>query len=560
MPANGRYTQFRHAFPEFFGPGIQTQRGLLRLRWLLLGNVDYRPVWTIGVSAGLVGMLLTIALFVLPTEQTVVAAMIPGPPPAQQLPAPPPIVTPPQNAIPYPRPLVELVASMKRVAMPFGWDDRRMAVVMSPPPEFKPDPYAAYSVRDGWQLASTRPITLPQPFIPYREPTGLRQWDAETPLVKVGPQANPLFPNKIQPGVQVDKRAVPAGSQPGLLKYELIVRNIGTKPVPEVKVIEALDVRRVTQVDPPALVEQNGLTWRLGSLAPLEERRLTFSLSVENQPYASSTTEVELADQFSSVTEVAAATPYYQQPPAVTPPQVPRSSIPANPPRSSIPAQPPVTPAPQPAPQPVYRPILHLRSRAPEGGVVGQDVSTWYEVTNSGNAAAVEVMLSIDLPAGLRHHDGATTVNHRIARIEPGESRQARLVTRIEAAGAYRLDTRLTSGDISERQIVEVTIPMPLSPVPGSSMWSPMTRRQDNQIVQAGLTTPQEPMPQWLPSSGSAAPSGAVPRSSIPSNTNPATPLPASPGWAPSSSPATPAMRPAVEREIQVEVPPFPEI
>lgn len=503
MRTQGRYLKFRHVFPELFSPAVQARRGLLRFRWFLLQQLDFRPIWTIGAAAGLGGVLLTVSLFFLSgSMRPVVAARE-----VQRLePLPVPVVPPPIS-VPQPTPptqptfqpvppvsttlLPYLSPGFQRLVMPYGWEDRRLSTAFSTPQSMQPVTPFSLNPRDGWvrSLFRTYPTSAPQAFVPYREPAGLR-WNSITPDVRVSDVArsNLGIAAIARPIALIEKQMPPNFSGDRPLEYKLIVSNPTANPLPDVSVFEAIDVGRVTAANPPARVEPNGLSWKLNGLAPGERRELLVSVWTEGLTALSAATDVELADRISTVVLVEGQTeqPFFERTPtpSINTPtsSVPAVGLPAFPSAVELPPFPKLdsppaaapTPRPQPAPslpafpalpttpapaRPQGRPILKLNAEPPSAVAVGEDSTTWYEIANIGDGPATDIVLRLNLAEGLLHHDGSLEVEFSLPRLEPGEKRRARLVTRATTHGVYGVNGELTSGDLRETSAIELFAP-----------------------------------------------------------------------------------------------------
>lgn len=531
MRSHGRYLRFRHVFPELFGPGVQARRGLLRFRWMLLQRLDFRPIWSLAAACGLGGILLTISLFFQPYRLTTAAITQPAPAPASP-PLAPQNFAPLQTSLPVtpptptldggPRPYVQ--AAYSWLTMVGRWDDRRVHTVASSPVSVDKSSLFGLTIDPRWVRAVIRrtefPGGLQSTFTPYREPPALRDWSPITPLVSVSdqPGRSARIETYSRPTARIEKRA-PESALPGRpLKYEIVVSNVGSQPLPDVTVFESVDVTRVVAVEPPALLEPTGLHWKLGGLAAGETRQLQVTVWTAGATSVSTSTDVELADRISTVVRVEGEVvePFYQreptpssfpaplpkeadlpafprtdelppfpqledvpartptpppaapQPPPVAPPPVQNlPAFPDLPPFPDVPAFPQTdaSPAPAPMPQPptqpvpVQRAILKVTTQSPEAVAVGSDASTWYEIENTGDAPATNVELIVTLPEGLLHFDGASQVRHTISRIEPGEKRRAQLITRVRAHGSYVLEGELTSGGLRETARVDFLAP-----------------------------------------------------------------------------------------------------
>jgi hypothetical protein len=511
MRIQGRYLRFRHVFPEVFAPGVQARRGLLRLRWLLLQRIDLRPIWTTGTAAGLGGVLLTISLFFLPNtnpQQAVAHVETPllnlsGPgttdtafrllpnqptPDTNYLPPFPNLTD--TTTTPNPTPSTGTLGSpylegmWNRLVMPFGWDDRRLATTVSLPEPMQVAQQWAQTLADGWVRAIPRLTSQPlsPTFAPYREMQGLREWGPVTPAVAVSDSvarnAEPLVTSR--PQAIVEKR-VPSTTLPRQpLRYQVLVTNPSDHPLEEVTVFEALDVNRVTATEPPALIEPNGLLWRLGGLAAGETRQLVIEYWMEGLTGVEPVTEVELAASLGTKTLVEGntGTPFFEpepQPAPVVTPPVREVITPPFPGTNELPPFPteleapqvPVNPAPMITPfravdaEPSIGPLLRLTATAPEDVLVGDEAVTWYEVENIGDAPAEDLQLTVTLPSGLLHHDGTHEVVHRIVSLPAGEKRRAQLITRVEQPGLFSLSGQLVAGDLWDETRVEFVAAAP---------------------------------------------------------------------------------------------------
>jgi hypothetical protein len=497
MRTQGRYLRFRHVFPELFSPAVQARRGWLRFRWFLLQRIDFRPIWTLGAAAGLGGILLTVSLFFLSgTLRPVVAArevarfelpsqpVLPGPVLAQPVIQQPltPAPSQPGGLVPY------LTPEFSRLVMPFGWEDRRLATVVSTPQTMQPAVPFTFNPRDGWVRALFRslPATAPTPFVPYREPSGLR-WNSVTPELRVSDVARSVLgvTPQARPTAVIEKQMPPNFSGDRPLEYRLIVTNPSQHALPDVSVFEAIDVGRVTAANPPAQVEPNGLLWKLHGLAPGERRELLISVWTEGLTALSAATDVELADRVSAVVQVEGQTepPFFPTEPVRNDPAPAPAGLPAFPKQVDLPPFPkldatpvpvitpkPAAPVPPPQTEPAFpslpattpvpgRPILKLSTEAPSAVAVGEDATTWYEIANVGDAPATDIVLRLKLAEGLQHHDGSLDVEFKLPRLEPGEKRRAQLVTRATAHGVYPVDGQLTSGDLRETSFIELLAP-----------------------------------------------------------------------------------------------------
>jgi hypothetical protein len=109
------------------------------------------------------------------------------------------------------------------------------------------------------------------------------------------------------------------------------------------------------------------------------------------------------------------------------------------------------------------QPLLSLRTRSQTTAAAGDVVTTVFEISNTGDGAADEVLLTVHLAPGLKHKHG-DTVEHHIATLGPGETRTARLYTRAAATGVARFDAVLShAGESDDEQSHAVQIAVPNS-------------------------------------------------------------------------------------------------
>lgn len=119
------------------------------------------------------------------------------------------------------------------------------------------------------------------------------------------------------------------------------------------------------------------------------------------------------------------------------------------------------TPAPRPLPlEPAHtpRPLLSLKASTARSVRTGDVVTTVYEITNTGDAAADGVILTVYVPPELQHKYGKE-VEHRIDQLPPGTSHRARLLTRASSTGTAELEAVLSvDGALEEESRVSVRV------------------------------------------------------------------------------------------------------
>lgn len=127
------------------------------------------------------------------------------------------------------------------------------------------------------------------------------------------------------------------------------------------------------------------------------------------------------------------------------------------------PIEPEFVPTPAPRPVPIDptrppRPLLSLAAHTDKTVRAGEVVTTIYEITNEGEAPAEEVVLTVHVPSELQHKYGKK-VEHRIDRLQPGESRRARLLTLASSEGTAELDAiLLLDGAAEDKSTVSVRV------------------------------------------------------------------------------------------------------
>lgn len=99
---------------------------------------------------------------------------------------------------------------------------------------------------------------------------------------------------------------------------------------------------------------------------------------------------------------------------------------------------------------------LVLAGEAPAASCVGAPAEVMLRVTNSGEAAAEEVLLRVDLPEGLAHRHGRS-LDQPLGGLEPGETRDVKLVVTPERAGEFSIAACLVAAGI-EGNAIEVML------------------------------------------------------------------------------------------------------
>lgn len=199
---------------------------------------------------------------------------------------------------------------------------------------------------------------------------------------------------QLRPQLTIEKLAPPRASLGQAMVYSIVIRNIGQTDATKVVVEDQIPKgTRLTGTIPRAELIDKKLIWRLGTVAPGREERL----SVRVIPTAEGTIGSVATVNF--VAEVAAKTT-------------------------------------------VIAPKLHLEMTAPKQAKIGENVVFDFKLSNNGNAEASGVFLRDVIPAGFQHPDG-NDLEYEVGKLPPGESQEIRLTL-----------VAVSAGEISNRAVV----------------------------------------------------------------------------------------------------------
>lgn len=524
---------------EFFGDLLHGIVALFR-------SLGQLPVWTGSAIAGALGVILTTLLFYPPLIQfrpvtvsiSSTAKTVSDRP--RQLPIPQPeahvddafdpfagagAAPSPQPAWrpePSPPSLTDLSVHFERLSMPLGWDSRRRTDVVStsthlPPAHFGTAGESSFAA-DGWSLARRERTDDPRQFIPYVSRLGVHSTHTAPRWVRVAEDVDPhsQVDSRRQPAVRISRSAPTTATAGGALKYELIVRNLGTEPLDNVTVREAVSaLDRVLDVHPPASVIGDSLVWNITNLMPRAEHRLAIELWPDQLRPVTGGSTVQVTTGVAAVSRIAAPRP---QPLIITPEPPEELMVITPPPQTEPPAQhqapetqdfglvlpsfddepPPFEPQ-SPAPAPLFsldsepapfprRPpgilpfapgddepaitpasaIEESEIEAPEGVPIHFEMRTpklvprdapvpaVFEIRNPGPAELTDLVIQVQMTNELRHERGSN-LQHRIGRLAAGEVYRTRLTTTAVQDGTARLRSTLTSADDRESH-VEATV------------------------------------------------------------------------------------------------------
>ncbi|MCA8992881.1 MAG: hypothetical protein KDA88_12910 [Planctomycetaceae bacterium] len=466
MPKHGRVPRPKHIFPQTAAAYFTVRQSLLWVERFFHEDAGWFPVWTIGAASGTAGLMLAVLLFIfhdpaaavgttdIPENSVTSVEIEPEPTPAEpQAPTADvvPIIFPPSRS--------HLTLGIERLRMQSPWDDRDfVATTMSRPPERVQLPFG---VPTPWSQSLARTNVEPR-FEPYFQSTG--HYPASPVVVAASNRVNVLQPvgHSKLPGLRVEKLMSATATIGDPFTYIIQVKNVSGDVIPSVEVRERIStLHRVEQVEPAAHVEADELVWHLNQMPAGDVRELRITVRPDEQR------EVTSETSFSAVTRIAATS-------HVIPGQVTEDVIPTAVPLRIQPVEPqplvpevvPVTPLPDPpilpdfapAAEPELRPELELK--VSEVGVLhrGETLSLLFEVTNIGTSPAENVVINVALSKEFQHRFGEY-VEHRIERLEPGKTHQAKLKAIARKEGSGQLATELTmKGTPQETTAFDVAI------------------------------------------------------------------------------------------------------
>ncbi|MCA9024764.1 MAG: hypothetical protein KDA86_06090 [Planctomycetaceae bacterium] len=553
MKRHKRYLSFRYIFPEIAAGWIQFKRFLLRVlwffthpideflddirdamlwpfavlntlwRWLIIGIHEFLsdlvrgietafgwlgglPVWTGAAVSGVMGIILTILLFLMPAITTAVPASIP--PPAQPAattqgiatleilpafdlsqPAPKepefdPFETPAGRQQVFPQSnlnlsLPELQMQLANLMLPAGWSSRQQISVVSTPTRIDVQELARRfgqsAIYDQWGQPRLDRIQRALNFTPYASRVGVRSTIEAPSWIQPESIVEPLdqFSTQRHPSVVIEK-TIPGHAPVGQpLQYTLNVKNVGEETLDSVTVREQLsEIQRVSSTSPPAKVIGESLVWDLSELRPGERRQLQIEMQPNSEVLLTHKSAVQVTTRVAAVSNVRAPRP---EPPPVALEPEPEPE----PPASAIPQffdEPEPMPLPQPEAEPVDQeplpevipfeeepaeefmpqfepepvrieePVqpLSLEMFAPQAVASGADVKTVFEVQNRGGDDIENLVLAVELTDELDHPNGHT-LELKIPRISAGEVFRTRLTTEAVKNGTATLSSKVTS-------------------------------------------------------------------------------------------------------------------
>lgn len=264
---------------------------------------------------------------------------------------------------------------------------------------------------DDWSLASSRPDIGRLGIVPaaYREPRN------SVPVAIRLPRASEVgdrfTPSTRSLGVTVTKTQ-PAEAKTGeLLWYDLVVTNRTSGEISGVVVEEHVaEPHRVADARPSAAFADGTLSWKLETLRPGEERRLSVAVYPMSADPIVTAAAVRPVATFSTVTLV-------QEEPE---------------------DEPIVQPAPSLDPEPAGLRRIRITMTTPERVRSGAGCIIRFRVTNTGAAPLTGVAIRGVLPERL-HHPNGVELESDLGPLAPGESRTAEMRVTTDAPGEAEL-------------------------------------------------------------------------------------------------------------------------
>jgi uncharacterized repeat protein (TIGR01451 family) len=242
---------------------------------------------------------------------------------------------------------------------------------------------------------------------------GAAQPDEQAPA-KVPTNASPQRAETAVPLVKLETVAPPSISLGQPLEYQIVVRNIGTIPAFQVRVDDRIPPgAQLRSADPQPEIQGDRLAWSLGELAPGKEVRLriTVTPSAEGEVAWSATVSYSATAAFTTR---------------------------------------------------VTRPRLEVRKTGPHTALLGDTAAFQIQIKNTGSGPASSVCVRDQLPAGLRHPQGAV-VEADLGTLAPGETRSITLQVTAVAPGNFANEVIVTAdGGYQATARAEIAITQPI--------------------------------------------------------------------------------------------------
>ena len=270
-----------------------------------------------------------------------------------------------------------------------------------PPIEAGPAPAPA-SVLPPAEGVGIRPAPPPAPAL-------LPQTPAMTP-----PSVGSALPTTQTPNVEVSMVAPESVGVGMPLTYELVVRNLGSVPVANVRVEDEPPARgTLVATDPPAEAVGDRLSWTIGALEPRDVRRIKVTVKLAEEGEIRSRATVS----FSSAVDARVR---------------------------------------------VTRPRVGVAVTGPETAKVGEKVPFQMRLTNTGSGTAARIVLQARFSDGLVHPHGSL-IEAEFANLPAGQTKTITLEATAARAGSHSCTfTAAADGNPAETAKAGITLVEPL--------------------------------------------------------------------------------------------------
>ncbi|MFQ5734116.1 MAG: CARDB domain-containing protein [Planctomycetaceae bacterium] len=193
--------------------------------------------------------------------------------------------------------------------------------------------------------------------------------------------------------------------------YDIVIHNRGKRAALKVVVTDPVPGGvRLEGTDPQAVLSNNKLRWKLGTLKPGVTRKISVKVTPVRAGQIGSVATVNFVAAVSSKTVVAA-------------------------------------------------PKLVLDAQGPRKAKVGQQVTFRFKVTNAGNSTAKDVWLRDIIPDGLKHSAG-NDLEYNVGTLAPGKTEDIKLSMTVTRSGEYTNRAVVTAaGGVRIEKTTAVTVP-----------------------------------------------------------------------------------------------------
>ena len=275
------------------------------------------------------------------------------------------------------------------------------------PTPMKERPVPNYTPVDDLPLRESRREERPAPpGTPLRQPSEVRPSsynvpEREQPLTGSGTFNENVPAGPRQPQLKIEKVAPPKAVLGQPLVYHIIISNVGDSPANQV-VVEDMVPRgaNCTGTIPQAELIRDKLVWKLGTLKPNEQRKISIRVVPTTRGQIGSVATVNFVAEVTSRTTVTA---------------------------------------------PAFRLIMDTPPKANLGDVVALN----FQMINNGSGDASGVVLYATLPAGLTHPEGRE-LEYVVGGLKAGETKKVSLQLTAVKSGRVSVDAGLKAdGDYS---------------------------------------------------------------------------------------------------------------